>query len=481
MFKVEGINDLQTLANVVDGKLLSSNESFSGITVDSREVSDGAVYIGLQGESFDGNLFCGDAIKNGCIAVITNDDQLLGRNILVDDTYDALLKIANHHHKQINPMTIAITGSNGKTTVKEMIGRILDEEKTVITNKNENNEFGIPYTILRCRPNTKTLILECGARHDGDFKKITENFAFDQLIITNINNSHVGKFGSIDNIIRTKLELIGAVKESGIVIEAAFKDLSVNRDLNTDSLSINLYITNDSKELDLQRTWPYLVESDPDQDRKYSISLGADKNELKIIHETAIEHNCINAVITSLALEQIGNDISESMKRLSGFENPLKNRFHIHEVANYLVIDDTYNANPTSMQSAMKNINDWNDERGRIVILGDMYDLGNHSSGEHKKVINYALRMKKLRKLILVGDKFKNEIKEFSELEREKIILIQNRVDDFPLLELTRDSSTKSKGVVHRYFKSDGGIILIKGSRAMKMERFTESIIKYLQ
>ena len=481
MFKVEGINDLQTLANVVDGKLLSSNESFSGITVDSREVSDGAVYIGLQGESFDGNLFCGDAIKNGCIAVITNDDQLLGRNILVDDTYDALLKIANHHHKQINPMTIAITGSNGKTTVKEMIGRILDEEKTVITNKNENNEFGIPYTILRCTPNTKTLILECGARHDGDFKKITENFAFDQLIITNINNSHVGKFGSIDNIIRTKLELIGAVKESGIVIEAAFKDLSVNRDLNTDSLSINLYITNDSKELDLQRTWPYLVESDPDQDRKYSISLGADENELKIIHETAIEHNCINAVITSLALEQIGNDISESMKRLSGFENPLKNRFHIHEVANYLIIDDTYNANPTSMQSAMKNINDWNDERGRIVILGDMYDLGNHSSGEHKKVINYALGVKKLRKLILVGDKFKNEIKEFSELEREKIILIQNRVDDFPLLELTRDSSTKSKGVVHRYFKSDGGIILIKGSRAMKMERFTESIIKYLQ
>ena len=481
MFKVEGINDLQTLANVVDGKLLSSNESFSGITVDSREVSDGAVYIGLQGESFDGNLFCDDAINNGCIAVITNDDQLLGRNILVEDTYDALLKIANYHHKQINPMTIAITGSNGKTTVKEMIGRILDEEKTVITNKNENNEFGIPYTILRCTPNTKTLILECGARHDGDFKKITENFAFDQLIITNINNSHVGKFGSIDNIIRTKLELIGAVKESGIVIEAAFKDLSVNRDLNTDSLSINLYITNDSKELDLQRTWPYLVESDPDQDRKYSISLGTDKNELKIIHETAIEHNCINAVITSLALEQIGNDISESMKRLSGFENPLKNRFHIHEVANYLVIDDTYNANPTSMQSAMKNINDWNDERGRIVILGDMYDLGNHSSGEHKKVINYALGMKKLRKLILVGDKFKNEIKEFSELEREKIILIQNRVDDFPLLELTRDSSTKSKGVVHRYFKSDGGIILIKGSRAMKMERFTESIIRYLQ
>ena len=481
MFKVEGISDLQTLASVVDGKLLSSNESFSGITVDSREVSKDSVYIGLKGESFDGNSFCDDAIKNGCIAVITDDKEMLGRNILVRDTYDALLKIANHHHKQINPVTIAITGSNGKTTVKEMIGRVLDEAKTVITNKNENNQFGIPYTILRCTPHTETLILECGARHDGDFRKIAQSFTFDQLIITNINNSHVGVFGSIDNIIRTKLDLIGAVKNKGIVIEAAFKDLSTNHDLNTNLLSINLYNINESNELDMQSTWPYLVASDPDQDGKYSISLGSDTNELKIVHETAIEHDCINAVISSLALSQLGYGINESMKSLSGFENPLKNRFHIHEISNYLVIDDTYNANPSSMQSAMKNINDWSDERGRIVILGDMYDLGHYSSQEHKKVVNYALRMNQLRKLILVGDKFTNEIKEFSDNEREKIIIIQNKVDDFPLLELTRDSSIKSRGVVHRYFKSDGGIILIKGSRAMKMERFVQSILKYLQ
>ena len=169
------------------------------------------------------------------------------------------------------------------------------------------------------------------------------------------------------------------------------------------------------------------------------------------------------------------------MKDLSGFNNPLKNRFHIHKITDYLVIDDTYNANPTSMQSAMKTINDWNDERGRVVILGDMYDLGDHASEEHKKVIDYALRMNKLRKLILVGDKFKQEINEFSEKEREKIVQIQNKVDDFPFTELIRESTKKSKGVVHRYFKSEGAIVLIKGSRAMKMERFVESIIKFLQ
>ncbi|MDP6146471.1 MAG: UDP-N-acetylmuramoyl-tripeptide--D-alanyl-D-alanine ligase [Gammaproteobacteria bacterium] len=478
MFTVEGINDLKTLSDVIGGELFSNNESFTGITVDSREEVNGTVYLALKGENFDGDIFCQDAIDNGSIAVITENPETLGRFILVKDTYDALLKIASHHHKQINPITIAITGSNGKTTVKEMMGKILDSDKTIITKRNENNQFGIPYTILRCSSSTENLVLECGARHDGDFKKIAEYFAFDQLIITNINNSHVGIFGSIENIIQTKLELIKAVKKSGSVIEAAFKNLSKSHKLATESNEIKLY---DSNDLNLNTVWFYNCEKDSDQNNKYLISLNSEDTDRQIKFEASIEHNCINAVLTSLALSQFEYDINDSMKNLSEFENPLKNRFHIHEISNYLVIDDTYNANPASMQSAMKTINDWKDERGRIVILGDMYDLGDHASQEHKKVINYALRMNKLRKLILVGDTFTNEIKEFSDKEREKIILIQNRVDDFPLPELTRDSSIKSRGVIHRYFKSDGGIILIKGSRAMKMERFVESTIKYLQ
>ena len=478
MFVIEGMNDLKTLSDVIDGELFSNNESFTGITTDSREEVNGAVYLALKGESFDGDIFCQDAIDNGSIAVITDNPETLGRFILVKDTYEALLKIASHHHKQINPKTIAITGSNGKTTVKEMMGKILDSDKTIITKSNENNQFGIPYTILRCKSSTENLILECGARHDGDFKKIAEHFAFDQLVITNINNSHVGIFGSVDNIIRTKLELINAVKNSGYIIEAAFKDLSKNRELASESNEINLY---DSDDLSLNESWTYHCERDNDLNEKYLISLNSNKANKVIEFEASIEHNCINAVITSLSLSQYGYDIDESMKDLSGFKNPLKNRFHIHEINDYLVIDDTYNANPTSMQSAMKTINDWNDERGRVVILGDMYDLGDHAGEEHKKAIDYALRMNNLIKLILVGDKFTREINEFSEEEREKIVQIQNKVDDFPFTELVRESTHKSKGVVHRYFKSEGAIVLIKGSRAMKMERFVESIMKYLQ
>ena len=475
---IEGINDLRTLSDVIGGELYSNNESFTGITTDSREEVNGGVYLALKGESFDGDIFCKDAIDNGSIAVITDNPETLGRFILVKDTYDALLKIASHHHKQINPKTIAITGSNGKTSVKEMMGKILDSDKTVITKSNENNQFGIPYTILRCTSSTENLVLECGARRDGDFKKISEHFEFDQLVITNINNSHVGIFGSVKNIIRTKLELIKAVKDSGNIIEAAFKDLSKNRELSSQSNEIKLY---DANGLDLNTTWVYECERDHDLNEKYQISLNSNNENKQIEFQASIEHNCINAVITSLALSQFGYDLDQTMKDLSGFKNPLMNRFHIHKISDYLVIDDTYNANPTSMQSAMKTINDWNDERGRVVILGDMYDLGDHASEEHKKVIDYALRMSKLRKLILVGDKFTREISEFSEKERQKIVQIQNKVDDFPFTELIRESTRKSKGVVHRYFKSEGAIVLIKGSRAMKMERFVESIIKFIQ
>tara|TARA_Y100001960_G_scaffold320700_1_gene394039 strand:- start:1067 stop:2503 length:1437 start_codon:yes stop_codon:yes gene_type:complete len=478
VFVIEGINDLKTLSDVIGGELFSNNEHFTGITTDSREEVNGTVYLALKGESFDGDIFCKDAINNGSIAVITDNPETLGRFILVKDTYEALLKIASHHHKQINPKTIAITGSNGKTSVKEMMGKILDSDKTVITKSNENNQFGIPYTILRCTSSTENLVLECGARRDGDFKKISEHFEFDQLVITNINNSHVGIFGSVKNIIRTKLELIKAVKDSGNIIEAAFKDLSKNRELSSQSNEIKLY---DANGLDLNTTWVYECERDHDLNEKYQISLNSNNENKQIEFQASIEHNCINAVITSLALSQFGYDLDQTMKDLSGFKNPLMNRFHIHKISDYLVIDDTYNANPTSMQSAMKTINDWNDERGRVVILGDMYDLGDHASEEHKKVIDYALRMSKLRKLILVGDKFTREISEFSEKERQKIVQIQNKVDDFPFTELIRESTRKSKGVVHRYFKSEGAIVLIKGSRAMKMERFVESIIKFIQ
>ena len=467
MFEIEGIKDLKSLANVIDGELFSSNEIFTNLTVDSREACPGAVYLALKGDSYDGNIFCQNALENGCIAVITEDSETLGRYILVEDCYIALLKLASFHQKQINPLTIAITGSNGKTSVKEMMGEILNKDNTVITNSNENNQFGIPYTILRCNKSTENLILECGARHDGDFSQIVDYLTFDSLVITNINNSHVGVFGSIDNIINTKLELMSAIKPSGTIIEAAFENLCNGRQLNIKTEKINIYENKKQNEIELIHSWSYSCQTSTEGRDHFNLLLRSNDEVMKFDHQASINHNCINAVLASMTLREYDYEINNSMESLNHFENPLMNRFHINNLFNYQLIDDTYNANPASMISALNAINAWEDKKSRVVILGDMYDLGEHSEKEHQNLIVRSLELDNLKYLILVGERFKSALDKVKHDQKYKILHIHNKIDEFPY-----------KRVFHHPIKE--GILLVKGSRAMKMERFVQSISKYI-
>ncbi len=191
MFELLNIRDLKSLAKVIDGELKGENTQFDNLVLDSRFPGKACVYIALRGERFDGNIYCSEALSNGCCAVITDDPNIIGRSILVKDTYMALLSLAKNQLNHVNPKTLAITGSNGKTTVKEMFGRILPRETTVITKDNENNEFGILYTVLKIKESTTHLVLECGARKNGDFNLIAKYLHFDALVLTNLNNSHI--------------------------------------------------------------------------------------------------------------------------------------------------------------------------------------------------------------------------------------------------------------------------------------------------
>ena len=211
MFHLIGIHDLESLAQIIDGKLTCQNTTFSSLVVDSRKVIKDSVFLALKGDTYDGSSYCQDAIDKGAVAVITDIKTAINDAIIVDDTYLSLLMLAQYQQQKIKPKTVAITGSNGKTTVKEMIGQILREKDLVITHKNENNEFGIPFTVLRLTEETKYLILECGARKFGDFNLISEFLNFDIVAITNINNSHIEIFETIENIIKTKTKLFNAL------------------------------------------------------------------------------------------------------------------------------------------------------------------------------------------------------------------------------------------------------------------------------
>jgi len=248
LFRLINIDNLKSLNDVVAGTLSCQNEKFTSIVVDSRKATEGSVFLALKGSKYNGNDFCQEAINKGAVAVISDNNADHINTIKVDSGYIALLKLAQYQQQQIKPITVAITGSNGKTTVKEMLAHLCTNQNAVVTHKNENNEFGIPFTVLKLRQETKYLILECGARNLGDFDLISEYLEFDIIAITNINNSHVGVFGSIENIIKTKTRLFDGLKKDGLILDGVgFKDIS--KPLNkwsgdTFSVSINGILSN---------------------------------------------------------------------------------------------------------------------------------------------------------------------------------------------------------------------------------------------
>ena len=471
MFELLNIRDLKTLAEVVEGELKGENTQFENLVIDSRISGKTSVFIALHGEIFDGNIYCSEALSNGCCAVITNDPNIIGRSILVKDTYMALLKLAKNQLNHVNPKTLAITGSNGKTTVKEMIGCILPSETTVITKDNENNEFGILYTVLKIKESTSHLILECGARKNGDFDLIAKYLDFDALVLTNLNNSHIGIFGSEENIQKTKLKLIDGLKPGGVLVEAAFKDLSKSSDKQEiEEQRINTYLISENSKVILKDSWLYNCSSNDSELGVYIIESKSDKQieqktDFKFSLNLGIKHNSQNALLGLAVSREWGISKRSVVNALDNFSSPQKNRFYQMKVGRHIVIDDSYNANPTSVRSALSELfGNPNYPENKVVILGDMYELGDASDEEHDKVLDELIKLDQLKLTILVGERLKKAYMRLKDPHQANHIVHIERKSEFP----------------HEQFKEslkDDSVILIKGSRGMKMERFLEIII----
>ena len=448
MFKLIDIDDLEKLAQVVDGQLLGENTAFESLIVDSRKARQNSVFIALHGEKFDGNVFCSEVLSKGCCAVITDDPEIPGRTIVVDDTYLALLKLAQYQLNKVKPRTLAITGSNGKTTVKEMIGSLLDHQNTVATKDNENNEFGIAYTVLKIDKDTENLILECGARKAGDFDLIVKYLWFDALVITNLNNSHIGIFGSEEIIKKTKLKLLEGLKTKGLLIV------------------INIYHANEDSDLSLKYSWLFNIEINESDLHSYYISMinkdaESESERLNYSLNLGIRHNCSNAVI-SIALMKEWQSSERIIQKLDGFVSPQKNRFYCSKLGDHILINDTYNANPTSMLSAINELKtNPNYPDSQIIIIGDMYELGKSSELEHVNILNELMTLDKLKLLILVGDRFKVSYKANTRAIESNFIFHLDRGASLPKEVFENTLMNRS-------------VILVKGSRGMKMERYLD-------
>ncbi len=420
----------------------------SGISTDTRLLKKGNIFWALKGEHFDGNQFVETAIKAGSEIIITDnpDNSKYKQCIIVKDTLICLQKLANHHRKKINIPIIGITGTNGKTTTKELIFKVLSEKfKVKATIGNFNNHIGVPLSILSFNAVTEIGIVEMGANHPGEIKSLCEIAEPNFGIITNIGIAHLEGFGSLENLVKTKAELYDyIINKKGTIFQ------------NSDN-KILKEITNYSKII------TYGTNSDVDTIGKIIDNEPFLKIELEnncIIQSNLIgEYNFENI----LAAVCVGNyfKIKDDLIK-NAIENyfPKNNRSQVIEKGTNRIISDAYNANPTSMDSALNNFMNLN-VQNKIIVLGDMFELGSYAFEEHytiiEKLIHYINNNNSSAEVHIVGHNF---------YEIHKTHFTDSKIKSYK----TTDELIKS--IQNKTFQNTW--ILIKGSRGMKMETIIE-------
>lgn len=409
------------------------------ITTDSRNCPEGSIFIALKGASFNGNAFAKKAIDSGCEYAVVDEEKYAvnKKTILVKNGLKALQKLAIEHRKHLNIPVIGITGTNGKTTTKELVTAVLSKKYNVLsTQGNLNNHIGVPLTLLRIKPEHDIAIIEMGANHPGEIKDLSEIADPDYGIITNIGKAHIEGFGSIEEIIRTKTALYKHIKaKNGTIF------------INAD----NEYLTKEAdniKKVEYSLSNKTGIYGNIDNNSPFlEVTFYTGNKEFftytKLIGKYNLE-NILAAVCIGNYFKVSGIDIANALCEYT----PQNNRSQLKETGKNTLIIDAYNANPTSMKAALENFNEIKAEH-KAAILGSMGELGPESHEEHRKIIE-QLKSSGIEKIMLIGKEFDSckEFKIFPDTGETKKFLLKN-----PL---------------------NGYYILIKGSRANKLEEIID-------
>lgn len=417
---------------------------YPSICTDSRQAKPGSIFFALKGDHFDANAFAQQAMKNGCnFAVIDNKKYAkCKRMILVDDVLKTLQQLAAYHRRQLKTKIIGITGTNGKTTTKELITSVLKEKYSVhSTRGNLNNHIGVPLTLLELTNAHELAVVEMGASHIGEIKELAEIAAPDYGIVTNVGRAHLEGFESFEGVMKAKGELYENISKSGGELF-----------LNTDNpflvqMASSAGISSEKvKNYSLQNTKAYvygnIVGNSPFLEMQCQLK---DSKSLRIRTNLIGAYNAENV----LAAVTIGHHFEinpESIKL--GIENfvPTNNRSQYAETTKNKLIIDAYNANPTSMRTAIMNFIAYAG-KNRAFILGDMLELGAQSSAEHQNIID-LLQENKLENVFLIGAEFKktqNTYFSFFSVDE-----FQHYLEKYPIENQT---------------------VLIKGSRGIHLEK----------
>lgn len=370
------------------------------VTTDSRNCPEGSLFIALKGESFNGNAFAGKALETGCAYAIIDEPEYAvegdQRYILVDDCLQTLQQLANYHRRQLGTRVIGITGTNGKTTTKELISAVLSQSHNILyTLGNLNNHIGVPSTLLRLKAEHDLAVIEMGANHPGEIKFLSEIVEPDCGIITNVGKAHLEGFGSFEGVIKTKGELYDFLrkKEGSTVFihhdNAYLMNIAGGLNLipygTEDDLYVNGRITGNS---------PYLT---------FEWKAGKAGKTYQVQTQLIGEYNFPNALAAITIGLFFGVEAAKINEALAGY-TPQNNRSQLKKTNDNTLIIDAYNANPTSMMAALQNFRNM-EVPHKMLLLGDMRELGAESAAEHQKIADY-IKECDFEEVWLVGEQF---------------------------------------------------------------------------
>lgn len=417
------------------------------ISTDTRKLEKGSVFFALKGDNFNANEFAQQAIEQGCALAVIDEEKykLDERFMLVENVLKTLQDLARHHRRQFKIPVLAITGSNGKTTNKELIHSVLSKNyKTLATHGNLNNHIGVPLTLLQIKAEHEFAIIEMGANHQGEIDELCRIAEPDFGLITNIGKAHLEGFGGIEGVKKGKSELYRYLKS---VNGKSF----VNGD---DEVLYQLAFENDKITYGCKKLYDVIGKDCTEGETvslKFTTRYG-DKNwnNLPKIDTQIIGTynfiNCLAAVCVGNFFKVSDAGIKEALESYI----PNMNRSQLVKTANNTIILDAYNANPNSMKAAIENFGKYRADH-KLVLLGDMFELGEFSKQEHQNIVE-LLNHLKFEEVILVGSEF--------------LASTANNYRKFKTTEECRQYLSRKH--------CTGKTILIKGSRGMKMETLKE-------
>jgi UDP-N-acetylmuramoyl-tripeptide--D-alanyl-D-alanine ligase len=439
---------IKEILKITNGKLICGDEDLDiqNFEKDTRIIQKGDMYVAIKGEKFDGNDFYKDAINKGAVACLMSKepDEKIGSIVLVENTVKAIQQIAAYKRSQVDIPVVAVTGSVGKTSTKDIVAAVMSQKYKVLkTQGNLNNDIGLPFTLLRLH-DENAIVVEMGMNHFGEISLLTSIAKPTLAIITNIGTAHIGNLGSRENILKAKLEILEGLQGNSVIINNDNDLLSDWAEKNKEKYNIITYGINNKNS-------KYVAED---------IHSYEDRSEYRIDGKEVVvpvggEHFVLNSLCAIAVGRYFDIPMAKITEGISGFELT-KGRMEIEKAkCGASIINDTYNANYDSMKAAIEYLEKIEGKR-KIAVLGDMKELGEYSESLHRKV---GEEVKDIDILITIGELAK---------------CIEETADVREMLHF--DNNESALEYLKKIMKKDD-IILLKASNSMKFGDIAKELI----